>query len=109
MNIYACTILGDRTDWACAESEEQALEVYKNHTGNEDIPSIRKLSDNDLQYLYMVDFNESQPDELDEDDEDYDPTYNPDEWVSGGKIIETFAEYIKRQTKPHFLENYQNE
>lgn len=109
MNIYECKGSGGYIDWICAESIEQAFEVYKDHTGNDDIPVVKELSNNDLKHLYMLDFSETEPDELDLDDEDYDPDYDPDQWVAGGKIIETFEEYIKRQKKPHFLENYQNE
>lgn len=109
MNIYECTLDSYDPDWICAESEEQALEIYQNVSGNTDIPIIEKLSEDRLKSFYMLDFNESDPGELDEDDEDYDPNYDPDQWIAGGKIIETFFEYLQRQTKPHFLENFQNQ
>jgi hypothetical protein len=104
MKIYQINTTGGEPDYVCASDAESAKEVYMSHVCMVDgFLNIKELNDDELKQIYWIDFNESQPDELDEEDEDYDASYNPSEWVNGGKIIETFYDYLQRQNKEHFI------
>jgi hypothetical protein len=107
MKVFEITY-GMSKDYLCLHDVANARKLYSKESG---VPLdelerggpvngpaiVRELSEDELKEFYILDGSETEPDELDPDDEGYDPTYDPDEWIFGCKIIETWAEWIKRQ------------
>ena len=95
----------DECSYVVAENELEAETIFKNETYNHDLLPIKELSDNELVNHYVIDYNESMPDE----DEMEELGLSEDDYLNGYLITENFQEYLSKQTTSHyFCNNYEN-
>lgn len=92
MWIYEFSYSGGQTDWVFSPSMKEAKDFYLRFTGCGDLSEItvKRVPKSKWGEMYLLDPNESEPYEEEE--------YNQDDYLCGLKIIETFAEYAKRNT-----------
>lgn len=93
LKLYEFSYEGDK-DWVFAESEEEALEIMEREVGEIHDTVITEIPNERLTEYYMLDFNETPP-----DDEEYDE----DDYLHGYKIIETYKEYKEKNNFSHYL------
>jgi hypothetical protein len=93
MKIYEFKWDGGSTDWVFAPTIKEAKDFYLKFTGCGDLlmTEVKSIPKSKWNEMYLLDPNESEPDEEDED-------YNEEDYSCGLKIIESFAEYAKRNT-----------
>jgi hypothetical protein len=93
MNIYEFSYYRGQSDWVFAPDIKEAKEFYLKFTGCGDLTltTVKRLPKSEWNETYLLDPNESEPDEDEED-------YNKEDYSCGLKIIETFADYAKRNT-----------
>lgn len=91
MKIYEFSYPNEVKDWVFAPNIKEAKEFYLSHSGCGDLEcaTIKRIPKSEWNNLYLIDPNESEPDEDEED-------YNEDDYLNGYKIVETFADYAKR-------------
>jgi hypothetical protein len=95
----------DKCSYVVAENELEAEIIYKKYTGNEDLLYIKELRNNELINHYIIDYNESMPDE----DEMEELGLSEDDYLNGYLITENFQEYLLKQTTSHFFcTDYEN-
>ena len=93
MNFYEFTYEGGARDWVYAPGEEEAKQFYIDQTGchNIDGYTVRLVPEDEWQTTYILDSNESEPDEDEEE-------YNEDDYHNGYKILMNFKEYAEKNT-----------
>tara|TARA_R110001606_G_scaffold396386_2_gene570405 strand:- start:278 stop:583 length:306 start_codon:yes stop_codon:yes gene_type:complete len=91
MKIYEFKSCGE-TDWVFAPDMDEAKLFYLNFTGCGDLTAtkIEEVDKSKWKEMYLLDINESEPDE--------DEEYNEDDYSCGYKIIENFEGYALRNT-----------
>jgi len=93
MWIYEFSHSGGETDWVFAPNIKEAKYFYLRFTSCGDLSAttVKKVPKSKWGEMYLLDPNESEP--YDDEEE-----YNEDDYWCGLKIMETFAEYAKRNT-----------
>lgn len=91
MWIYEFSYPKGETDWVFAPNMKEAKDFYLQFTGCGDLSSatVKRVPKNKWGEMYILDLNESEPCDNKE-------VYNEDDYFSGFKIIETFAEYAEK-------------
>ena len=98
MNIYEFKFSNGGKDWVFAPDLKTAKEFLSSHTGCDDLVDGCKVTcipESKWDTFLVLDPDEIEP--------DYEENYNKDEYFSGLKIIETFAQYAARETKTDII------
>lgn len=97
MKIFSFEWKSDVTDWIFASDKEDAIEFYLGLTGNHrsdlDECKITEIPKDMWSENYIVDPEKMEPSEFDDN-----VHYNEEDYHHGYKILETFADYAKRNT-----------
>ena len=90
MNIYEFSYSAGETDWVFAPNIKEAKGFYLSFTdcGDLTLATVKRVPKSKWNEMYLVDPNESEPDD----------DYEEDDYACGYKIIETFADYARRNT-----------
>lgn len=90
MHIYEFSYPGGETDWVFAPNIKKAKDFYLRFTGCGDLidVTVKRVPKSKWSEMYILDINDSEPDGIDSDD-----------YRSGYKIKETFAEYAEQNTE----------
>lgn len=98
MKIYEFKWSKTSIDWVFAPNEKEAIEFYINVTSCGDVEGceVNEVPKKDWKNMYILDVNESEPDEDEVE-------YNEDDYSCGYKIECSFAEYAARETQTDMI------
>jgi hypothetical protein len=90
MKIYEFKHSGNETDWVFAPSKKEAKKFYIAFTSCGDLieTEVKKVPKSKWSEMYLLYIDYPEPDE--------DQDYNEEDYYCGYKIIESFADYAKK-------------
>jgi len=97
--IYEFDFDGEK-DWVLANSKDEALQHHESTTCSDptDRKRVRRLKKAELKTSYLLDIEDSEPDE-----EDQDESYNEDDYSCGYKIICSFERVLEDYSTPDLI------